>query len=227
MKYKVILFDADETLFDFRMSEKLALKGALSDFGIKYDENYHLKIYMELNTAIWKEFEEGRITQEKLKIERFRRFANELKIEINEFDMAKSYMKHLSNASFLFDGAEELVKKLSKDYKLGIITNGLTDVQDTRIRKSVIAEYFETIVISEEAKIAKPDARIYDLTLRNMNHTDKKTVLYVGDSLSSDIQGGINAGIDTCWVNKEKTENLSNIQPTYIIQDLSEIINYL
>jgi len=227
MKYQVILFDADETLFDFRMSERVALKGVLTDFGIEYDENYHLKIYMELNTAIWKEFEDGRITQDKLKIERFRRFASELKIEFNEFDMAKSYMKHLSQASFLFDGAKELIKNLSKDYKLGIITNGLTDVQDTRIRKSVIAEYFETIIISEEAKVAKPDARIYDLALRNMNHTDKKTVLYVGDSLSSDIQGGINAGIDTCWVNKEKTENLSNIQPTYIIQDLSEIINYL
>lgn len=227
MKYQVILFDADETLFDFRMSERVALKGALTDFGIEYDENYHLKIYMELNTAIWKEFEEGRITQDKLKIERFRRFATELKIEINEFDMAKSYMKHLSQASFLFAGAEELIINLSKDYKLGIITNGLTDVQDTRIRKSVIAEYFETIVISEEAKVAKPDPRIYDLALSNMNHVDKKTVLYVGDSLSSDIQGGFNAGIDTCWVNKEKSENTSHIQPTYDIQDLSEILNCL
>jgi len=227
MKYQVILFDADETLFDFRMSERVALKGALTDFGIEYDENYHLKIYMELNTAIWKEFEEGRITQDKLKIERFRRFATELKIEINEFDMAKSYMKHLSHASFLFAGAEELIINLSKDYKLGIITNGLTDVQNTRIRKSAIAEYFKTIIISEEAKVAKPDARIYDLALSNMNHADKKTVLYVGDSLSSDIQGGINAGIDTCWVNKEKAENKSNIQPTYAIQDLSEILNYL
>lgn len=227
MKYQVILFDADETLFDFRMSEKVALKGALTEFGIKYDESYHLKIYMELNTAIWKEFEEGRITQDILKIERFRRFASELKIEINEFELAKSYMKHLSHASFLFDGAEALIKTLSKDYKLGIITNGLTDVQATRIRKSVIAEYFATIVISEEAKVAKPDARIFDLALNNMHHTDKKTVLYVGDSLSSDIQGGINAGIDTCWMNQEKSENLSKIHATYTIQELSELFNFL
>lgn len=227
MKYQVILFDADETLFDFRMSEKVALKGALTDFGIEYDENYHLKIYMELNTSIWKEFEEGRITQDILKIERFRRFASKLKIEINEFELAKSYMKHLSHASFLFDGAEELIKTLNIDYKLGIITNGLTVVQDIRIRKSVVAEYFETIVISEEAKVAKPDARIFDLALNNMNHTDKKTVLYVGDSLSSDIQGGINAGIDTCWMNQEKSENLSKIQATYTIQELSELFNFL
>jgi len=199
MKYEIIIFDADETLFDFKKSERDAFKNAMLEFDIEYDESHHLKIYQGINTAIWKEFEQGLITQEKLKVERFKRLSDALKARFDEEQFAKSYMKHLSYASFLYDDSVALVESLHKDYRLTIITNGLKDVQDNRIRKSTIAKYFEDIVVSEEVKVSKPNPKIFELSLNNIKHTDKTKVLIVGDSLNSDIQGGINFGIDTCW----------------------------
>ena len=96
MKYEVILFDADETLFDFKKSEREAFRKAMIDMGIKYDEDYHFKIYHEINTKIWIEFEEGLITQEKLKVERFRRLADKLSIKLDEYEIAELYMDYLS-----------------------------------------------------------------------------------------------------------------------------------
>lgn len=223
MKYEIIIFDADETLFDFKKSERDAFKNTMLEFDIEYDENHHLKIYQGINTAIWKEFEEGLITQEKLKVERFKRLSDALNTRFDEFEFAKSYMKHLANASFLYEDSIKLVESLHKDYKLTIVTNGLKAVQDKRIRKSVIAKYFEDIVVSEEVKVAKPDSRILEHTLNNINHTDKSKVLVVGDSLTSDIQGGINFGLDTCWFNSHKIENKTGIKPTYEINNLMEL----
>jgi len=227
MKYEIIIFDADETLFDFKRSERDAFKNTMLEFNIDYDENYHLKVYSEINAAIWKELEIGLITQEKLKIERFKRLSDSLKTELNEVEFAKSYMKHLSFASFLYDNSIDIVENLHKDYRLIIITNGLKDVQDKRIRKSIIAKYFEDIVISEEICVSKPDPKIFEHALSNINHTDKSKVLIVGDSLTSDIQGGINFGIDTCWFNPNKIINKLGINPTYEISNLMELNDIL
>jgi putative hydrolase of the HAD superfamily len=223
MKYEIIIFDADETLFDFKKSESEAFKNTMLEFDIEYDENHHFKIYQGINTAIWKEFEDGIITQEKLKIERFKRLSDRLNAGFDEVAFAKSYMKHLSHASFLYDDSIVLVKSLHKDYRLTIVTNGLKDVQDGRIRKSVIAKYFEDIVVSEEVNISKPDPKIFEHALTNINHADKSKVLIVGDSLTSDIQGGINFGVDTCWFNPNKIVNRTSIKPTYEISNLMEL----
>lgn len=223
MKYEVIIFDADDTLFDFKRSEREAFKNTMLEFDIEYDENHHLKIYQGINNAIWKEFENGLITQEKLKVERFKRLSDALNTKFDETLFAKSYIKHLANASFLFEDSLELVESLHKDYKLTIVTNGLKDVQHKRINKSLIAKYFQHIVVSEEVTVSKPDPRIFDHALNNLNHTDKSKVLIVGDSLSSDIKGGINSGIDTCWYNPHKNVNMTDIKPTYEISSLSEL----
>jgi len=223
MKYEIIIFDADETLFDFKKSEREAFKNSMLEFDIAYDENHHLKIYQGINTAIWKEFEEGLITQKKLKVERFKRLSDELQAGFDEEEFAKSYMRHLSNGSFLFEDTIELVESLHKDYRLTIVTNGLKDVQDNRIRKSIIAKYFEDIVVSEEVEVSKPDPRIFEHALNNIKHTDKSKVLMVGDSLTSDIQGGINFGIDTCWYNPNRVENKTGVEPTYEIATFKEL----
>ncbi len=228
MKYAIILFDADETLFDFKKSERHAFKNTMSEFIIDYDENHHLKIYHDINATIWKEFEEGLITQQQLKVERFKRLSDSLNIKFDEIEFAKSYMNYLANASFLYDDSIDLVESLHKDFKLSIVTNGLKDVQNNRIRKSIIAKYFDDIVVSEEVMVAKPDPKIFEHALNNINHTDKGNVLIVGDSLTSDIQGGINFGIDTCWFNPNKIVNKTGIKPTYEISnlmDLKDIVN--
>ncbi|WP_099189584.1 YjjG family noncanonical pyrimidine nucleotidase [Tepidibacter mesophilus] len=227
MKYEIIIFDADETLFDFKKSEREALKNTILEFDIEYDENHHLKVYKEINDVIWKDLEKGLITQKKLKTERFKRLSEKLNVEFDEFEFAKSYMKHLSLGSFLYDNSIDLVESLNKHYRLTIITNGLKDVQDNRIRKSIIAKYFEDIVVSEEVKVSKPDSKIFEHALNNIKYTDKSKVLIVGDSLTSDIQGGINFGIDTCWFNPNKVENKTGIKPTYEISNLMELKDIL
>lgn len=227
MKYEVIIFDADETLFDFLKAEKTAFKNAILEFNIDYDEDYHLKIYHSINADIWKEFEKGLITQDKLKSERFRRLSDKINVAFDVDCFSKSYMNHLSNASFLYDNSIELIESLHKVYKLSIVTNGLTDVQDNRIRKSIIAKYFEDIIISEEVKVSKPHPEIFELALNNLKYTDKTKVLIVGDSLTSDIQGGINFGVDTCWFNPNKKKNETGLKPTYEISNIMQLIDIL
>lgn len=227
MKYEIIIFDADETLFDFKKSERDAIKNTMIEFNVEYDENSHLKVYSDINTCIWKEFENGLISQEKLKVERFKRLSNKLNIKFDEIKFAKSYMKHLSLASFLYDDSIALIESLHKNYRLAIITNGLKDVQNTRIRKSTIAKYFDDIVISEEVEVSKPNPKIFELSLNNIRHNDKNKVLIVGDSLTSDIQGGINFGVDTCWFNPNQILNKTEIKPTYEISNLMELNDIL
>lgn len=223
MKYEIILFDADETLFDFKKSERNAFKNTMFEFNIDYDENHHLKIYHDINSSIWKEFEEGLISQEKLKVERFKRLSANLNISFDEIEFAKSYMNHLANASFLYEDSVALLESLHKNFRLSIITNGLKYVQNNRIRKSIIAKYFDDIVVSEEVMVSKPNPKIFEHALNNINHTDKSNVLIVGDSLTSDIQGGINFGIDTCWFNPNKIVNKTGIIPTYEISNLMHL----
>lgn len=227
MKYEAIIFDADETLFDFEKSEKEALKRAMLDFNIDYIEEYHLKEYKKINKSLWKDFEEGLITQKKLKVERFKRLSDKLNINFDADKFAKSYMNHLANASFLYEGTTNLIESLNKFYKLSIITNGLVSVQDKRIRESTIAKYFDPIVISEEILVSKPNKKIFEYTLKHMNLSDKSKVLMVGDSLTSDIQGGINFGIDTCWFNPKKLKNESLIKPTYEVSSFEELKSLL
>ena len=223
MKYEIILFDADETLYDFKKSEREAFKNTMLKFNINYDENYHLEIYKEINSALWKEFEQGLVTQEMLKIERFKRLSKALKIRSDENEFANSYIENLADASFLYDNSLELIETLNKSCRLAIVTNGLTSVQNKRIRQSSIAKFFDAIVISEEILIAKPNPKIFEHTLKLINFSDKSKVLMIGDSLSSDIQGGINFGVDTCWYNPNKIINETSIKPTYEISNFDEL----
>ncbi|MBE6051567.1 MAG: noncanonical pyrimidine nucleotidase, YjjG family [Clostridium sp.] len=227
MNYKVILFDADDTLFDFQKSEKKAFEKSMKEFCNDYDENFHFATYKEINTAIWKEFENGLITQSNLKVERFKRLGVKLNIVFDEEIFAASYMNHLGSCSYLLEGADELVKDLSKQYTLAIITNGLTKVQERRIKQSEIATFFKNIVISEELGIAKPNAEIFEHALTNLGDFKKEEVLMVGDSLNSDIRGGINANIDTCWFNPNNLENKTNVKPTYQVANFKELRNLL
>lgn len=227
MKYKVILFDADETLFDFKKAEKEAFKNSMLELDIEYDENYHFATYKEINTAIWKELEEGLITQEKLKTERFRRLIDKLDMTFDENDFANIYMTHLGNGSFLFDGAMELIEDLSSKYILSIVTNGLTYVQERRLKKSTIAKHFKDIVISESIGISKPHPDIFEHAINNLGTFNKDEVLMIGDNLNSDIRGGINYNIDTCWYNPNKLENKTDLKPTYEICDYTELRSLL
>lgn len=148
-------------------------------------------------------------------------------MSFDENDFATTYMKYLGDGSFLFEGARKLIKDLSDKYILSIVTNGLTVVQERRIKKSSIAKYFKDIVISEEIGIAKPHPDIFEHAIGNLGEFNKDEILMIGDNLSSDIKGGINYNIDTCWYNPNKKENKSDLSPTYEISDYKELRNIL
>ena len=227
MKYKVLLFDADDTLFDFKKTEEFALEVALTKIGVDYDKEYHLTVYKKVNTKIWKELEEGKILLKKLKTERFKRYFEKLQVEFDPVKFADIYMESLGDGSFLFEDAREIVEELGKKTRMAIITNGLSKVQNKRIKKSIISHHFEEVVISEEVEITKPNPEIFELTMARINHSDKSSVLMIGDNLASDIQGGINYGIDTCWYNPDSKENKKGINPTYEVKSLEELKNII
>ena len=223
MKYDVIFFDADDTLFDFQQSEAVAYRNAMQAFRLPYAGTEHYNIYRDLNHAIWQEFEEGKISQPVLKTERFRRLAARLGASFDAGAFAKEFMYQLSMDSILYDETLPLVSRLKQHAKMLIVTNGLRDVQDRRVRGSVLAQSLCGVIISEEAGVAKPDPAIFEIAARTAGATDKSKMLMVGDGLKTDILGGINYGIDTCWFNPKKVENNSGIVPTYEIGELITI----
>lgn len=227
MKYELLLFDADETLFDFKMTERQALLKSLEEFKLNLDKEESLKLYTKINKAIWEEFERGEITSDKLRVERFERFSKKVNKDFDATSFSKTYAKFLGEGAYLFEDSVEIIDYLSKKYKLVLITNGLKEVQKNRISKTPLKDYFQELVISDEIKISKPDPRIFDYALEKVGHNDKSKVLMIGDSLTSDMQGGINSGIDTCWYNPSNLENKLNLKLTYEIHSLKELAEIL
>jgi putative hydrolase of the HAD superfamily len=226
MNYELLIFDADGTLFDFAKAEKYAFFKSAENAGRNFS-NEEYGIYCRLNKGIWKEMELGEIDQETLKAERFRRFFAEVGIDEDAVGFSKKYLYNLSTAGFLFEGAEELLKQLKGRYRMVLLTNGLTSVQETRLGKSPVRSYFEELVISESVGISKPDPRIFEHTFDKIGYEKKDKTLMIGDSLTSDIKGGLNFGVDTCWYNAEMKENEKNIVPKYEVHDYEELLGII
>lgn len=222
MTYTTLLFDADDTLFDFKASERAALKETFEAFGVPYTPE-NRAVYETINSALWAALEKGTITQERIKVERFSKLLDQVGVAQSAEDMATAYIEALGRQSILLDGAEALVAKLSKTHRLAIVTNGLTKVQENRIAKSIIAGYFDAIVISETIGVSKPDPAIFEATFRQLGISDFKRVLMIGDSLTSDIKGAHNAGLDSVWFNPQGLPNTSGIQPTHEVRDFEAL----
>jgi YjjG family noncanonical pyrimidine nucleotidase len=221
MQYKWLLFDADGTLFDFDRTERLALQDSFVQMGQPFDPKY-LLTYRRINDQIWLDFEQGRIEAKALKTRRFQRLFEALGLDYAPQDFSAKYLANLARGSYLLEGAEETIRTLARQFSLALITNGLKAVQRPRLEKSPIMPYLKTVIVSEEVGAAKPDAQIFDIALARMNHPARSEVLMIGDSLTSDIQGGHNYGLDTCWFNPRGERN-GQIRPTFEIQTLAEL----
>ena len=226
MKYKYLLFDLDGTLFDYDIAESTALENTFLQFRFSYNSKY-LDTYREINHLIWQDFENGKIAQKELKTKRFNQLGKSLNLNLDSSTFSDTYLINLSKGIDLIDSAEELLKKLINKAKLYLITNGLTIVQRPRIENSTIGKYFKNVIISEEVGFAKPQKEIFDLAFELMGNPNKDEVIIIGDSLSSDITGGINYGIDTCWYNPKRNKSDNNIIPTYEIQELKELLKII
>jgi len=226
-KYDVFLFDADGTLFDFNLAEACAFKTVYEKCGFFYSDEI-LKRYSDINEQLWKSFERSEISIDKIKTERFVRLFKEIGIHYDEYDFNDRYVIELGKGAFLIDNAKEICEAIAGiGKKIYIITNGITKVQVARLGFSTIKECVSDIFISELIGFQKPDVRYFEHVFLNIPNVEKEKVLVVGDSLTADIKGGINAGLDTCWFNEKKADNSSGILPTYEINKLSELTQFI
>ena len=222
MKYKWLLFDADHTLFDFDLAEVKALANSFTEFGYPYNGTTG-ETYRTINQQIWRQLERGEITPQALRTTRFLRLFETVGIKADPEPFSDAYLRHLANCGDLIEGAEEAIHQLSQNYQLGLITNGLSDVQRPRLAASPLQPYFKTFTISNEVGYAKPDPRIFDVAFAAMGNPAKSDVLIIGDSLTSDMQGGFNYNIDTCWFNPHHKSH-NGLPITYEIKHLSELM---
>jgi 2-haloacid dehalogenase len=224
MPYTWLLFDADDTLFDYPLAEGKALHSTFEHFGQVYRSEY-LRIYQVFNRQVWAEFERGETTAAELRLKRFRLLFNEIDLPLNPPDFSQRYLENLAQASDLFPQAAEVMKALSDRYHIALVTNGLKEVQRPRLERSAIRPSIEKIFISEEMGAAKPHAGFFEAVFREIGNPPKTEVLIIGDSLTSDIKGGIDYGIDTCWFNPSGKP--STMPVTYTIRSLSQLLDIL
>lgn len=226
MKYEFLLFDADHTLFDFNQGEYFALKEALIELGLPHTDG-HIERYSEINIKYWKMLEHGEIEKKRLMLARFEEFASEFGFLEYAEELSDLYMKKLSHQAQLFDGALEMIEKLSKKYRLFIVTNGVKSTQDGRFGISPITKYFEKIFISEVIGAEKPSLEFFDAVEKSIEGYKKDKAIVIGDSLSSDIKGAINAQIDCIWYNPAKKIAPDGWNITYTVSSFEEILQIL
>jgi YjjG family noncanonical pyrimidine nucleotidase len=223
-RYRWIVFDADGTLFDYDSAEFGALDRTFEQYGLHFDAEVH-RLFGEINKPLWVEFEQGRVSTQRLRVRRFEVLADALEVEFCASDVSDDYLLNLGAQCALMPGAQELVEDLSRDHGLALATNGIAAVQRSRFSASSIRPHFKALVISDEIGVAKPDPRFFTELFSRIEDPDRGEVLMVGDSLTSDIAGGVGFGIDTCWFNPSDQLNGSPVAPTYEVNDLSEILD--
>ncbi len=226
MKYKILLFDLDDTLLDFRTTEKETLKKLFYALGYLFTEEIERE-FNKINTHLWKEYIDGKIEIQEAFYKRFKILFKKIGIEKNERIVEKIHKKIFVSENHIIEGAFEVCEKLSKKYDMYVTSNGLKNLQEERLIKSGLSRFFKKIYTSDELGATKPATRFFEKILKELHVIDTKEILLIGDSLSSDIVGGKNAKIDTCWFNPRKTKNNLQVNPNYEIQNLKELLNIL
>lgn len=222
--YTCLLLDVDNTLLDFNTAERLALTEALTRFELPHDSEA-LDAYHRINAELWASLARGEINREKLFSIRFRRLMRE--IGAGEESKAKAlndyYEGCLAEHAEALPGAMEALRELSEVATLAIVSNGTAKVQQKRIAASGIDVFMDGIFISEKVGAAKPSPKLFDAALKELGVTNRSRVLVVGDDLLADIKGGLNSGLDTCWVNFERRDPSPQIRPKHEIQSYEEL----
>lgn len=196
-KYKIVLVDADDTIFDFKKAEYSAFKMTLNSFG-KDCTHAEVDLYSEINSKHWKELEKGNIDRETLKYRRFEEWFSLMNFNLDSKAFNKVYTESLGDFGILIEGAEGFLRKLSTYCDIYIITNGLLTSQSRRFENSTIKQYIRKIYISEAIGYSKPAKEFFDYCINDIGEEDRSKYIVLGDSLSSDMQGGRNASLVTC-----------------------------
>lgn len=225
-KYEWLLFDADETLFDFKLAEAQAIRETFTAFGLPTDGEY-VETYSRINDELWKMLERREVTKERLKVARFERFCEHYGFPPIGRELADAYCGNLGRQTALIDGAQDVCRALSGRYKMYIVTNGIYSVQSARFGGCAIKDHFEKCYISDEIGFEKPSRGFFDAVAADIPGFDVSRALVIGDSLTSDIKGGSDYGMDTCWLNRNALSVPEGMNITYIIKDICDILDIL
>lgn len=226
MRYTTFFLDLDHTLFDSDTSETTAFVRAMEAAGINRPEQ-HFSAYRKINVELWAAVERGEINPHGVRTRRFELLVAEQRLDADPQHLANDFVTGLGAHGELYEGAFEVIDRLSSQASLALVTNGLGEVQRARVERLGIGEFFDAIVISAEVGVAKPGTEIFDLVFGALDAPRKESTLMVGDSLSSDMQGGTNFGIATCWYNPKQQENRRDDLVSHEIQDLKELLGFV
>ncbi len=221
MRYQGILFDADDTLFDFQAGNRNAVNALLDEIGYLHPDRYDQ--YEAVNLACWAELEQGRLTQDALRTERFRRFYAKYGIDRDPQRDGDRFVELLGGQSILLPHAEDVVREIARVKPVLILTNGITSVQKRRLALSPIRDVILGAVISQEEGAAKPNPKLFDRALKRLGIA-RGAALMIGDGVNSDIRGANNAGIDACWYNPGGKALPAGVHAEYIIDDIRQCV---
>ena len=221
--YPWLWFDADGTLFDYNRAEATALKKTFHLLSLPFEDGY-LDIYRQINQGLWQALERQEITPIALRFRRFELLLEAIQMSSSPEQMSSAYLEQLAICSELIDGVYEVLQVLHGKSKIAIVTNGLQAVQRSRLEHSTIRGFISELIISEEVGAAKPQPAFFDAAFARTKHPAKSDVLIIGDSLTSDIRGGVDYGIDTCWYNPAAEPRPDVLPITYEIGHLHELL---
>lgn len=221
-KYSILLFDADGTLMDFHRSEYEAVRESLDFFSLPSDDSV-IATYSEINAGYWRMLERGEIEKSKLYAARWQSLLDHYKLECDAQALSDKYIERLATKSYMIDGAYELCESLHGKFKMYIVTNGQKYIQQNRLFPAPLFKFFDDCFISEDLGYEKPSIKYFDIVASSIPDYDPSRAIIIGDSLTSDMQGGINAGIDTCWYNPANKTAPEGMELTHVINNLSEI----
>lgn len=217
-----LFLDLDDTILDFHKAERIALSKTLRELGVEPTDAV-CTLYSAINKAHWERLERKEITREQVLLGRFQTLFAQLGKQVKPEQAASRYEENLSQGHYFLPGAEETVKRLSRTYQLYLASNGTAKVQAGRLKSAGIIPYFQKIFVSQEIGANKPSLTFFERCFAQIPCFDKKRAMMVGDSLTSDIQGGINAGIRTCWVAPAERSAPAELTPDYRIERLEEL----
>lgn len=226
MKYTTLFFDADNTLLDFRATEKEALQRTFEQYGLVFEGDLR-DAYFEINSDLWYQYQHDMISRKEVTDGRFVALFEKFSIPLDGVEVERVYERELSKSHILMKDALEVVSKLSQTFTLYIVSNGISLTQHSRLKDSGLQPYFKDVFVSDAIGYRKPMKEYFDVCFERIKGLSREEVLLIGDTLHNDMRGGLVAGIDTCWMNPLHLENKDEITVTYEIDELVQLYSIL